>query len=380
MQFDRWTRLRMVCFLALMGLGGAQVGCNVAVIGARHDAAVGPSVDGGEQDTDAEVDQPDAAATCPNAICDPGEDCGSCPEDCGDCCGNTICEADEDCGSCPEDCGNCCGNAICEADEDCSSCPEDCVCPSICGDGVCSPDETCLSCEQDCTFTPNCGNGSCTAPEDCASCPQDCPACAPVVLVNDPLPGGFTVTGWNSRLEYDLGWGVDCGSLEFDLTNFDPATQFVPVLGDRYTNIVGLYEGSHGDFTQAGNLCEAVIALQAQDEIPFEWRNNKIKMKGGNYKCCGATVLEGQYTGGIGVANQFTWDVNYTYHVRLDWHGGRVLLQFDTRVVDHDWIWASDDPDPTLNFRYIFIGRDKHFAGGWLDGITISNVVIEACN
>lgn len=51
-------------------------------------------------------------------------------------CGDGICSKGENCKSCPEDCGACelinetaiCGNGICEATETCSNCPSDCKC------------------------------------------------------------------------------------------------------------------------------------------------------------------------------------------------------------------------------------------------------------
>jgi hypothetical protein len=50
-----------------------------------------------------------------------GENCSTCPQDCGQCCGDNVCSAKqygEDCNNCPQDCG---------------SCP-----PVVCGDNTCS--------------------------------------------------------------------------------------------------------------------------------------------------------------------------------------------------------------------------------------------------
>lgn len=141
-------------------------------------------------------------STCGNAICDSGENCQTCPEDCicgslKRCefgaagadnigcvlfCGNGQCDSGETKCSCPGDCGvcsgeagtcreyycqgsqcvvrtnsNCCGNGQCEDNENCNSCPIDCgLCP-FCGDGECLDNENCVFCSTDC--------GSCPEPE-----------------------------------------------------------------------------------------------------------------------------------------------------------------------------------------------------------------------
>ncbi|HEX9618597.1 MAG TPA: LamG domain-containing protein, partial [Polyangiaceae bacterium] len=47
--------------------------------------------------------------------------------------------------------GPVCGNASCQAGEDCASCPADCgACPPVCGDATCDPGEDCSSCPADC--------------------------------------------------------------------------------------------------------------------------------------------------------------------------------------------------------------------------------------
>ncbi|KAL3816827.1 hypothetical protein ACHAXA_008690, partial [Cyclostephanos tholiformis] len=114
---------------------------------------------------------PSVKIPCGNGMCDNGENCNTCPVDCGVCpsptstptppitsapsvkipCGNGICDNGENCNTCPVDCGVCpsptstptppltsapsvkipCGNGICDNGENCFTCPFDCgVCPS----------------------------------------------------------------------------------------------------------------------------------------------------------------------------------------------------------------------------------------------------------
>ena len=78
--------------------------------------------------------------------------CGSCGG--GVVCGDGQCDADgEDCESCPWDCGQCCGNGECEPwyDEDCETCEPDCGpcgCVPDCAGKECGPDGCGGSCGQ----------------------------------------------------------------------------------------------------------------------------------------------------------------------------------------------------------------------------------------
>ncbi|MBI5537949.1 MAG: hypothetical protein HY898_34825 [Deltaproteobacteria bacterium] len=99
------------------GQGGASGQAGASTGGA---AGTGGAGTGGDAGTGG------APAGCPNGTCDNGEDCNSCPADCGACCGNGACDNGEDCSSCAGDCGACCGNGACDNGEDCASCSDDC--------------------------------------------------------------------------------------------------------------------------------------------------------------------------------------------------------------------------------------------------------------
>jgi hypothetical protein len=166
-----------------------------------------------------------------NDICETGEDCNNCPNDCvsgttsGAVCGNALCEAGNgetfftcpaDCagksngkpadryacgfgdGLAPDGCGDarcvsggfsctevpvaggdfCCGDTICDAGESCGNCALDCtVGPEICDSGI---DEDCngaVDCDDgDCVGDPVCEAADCSAIGDKKACNTE-PSC-----------------------------------------------------------------------------------------------------------------------------------------------------------------------------------------------------------
>jgi cysteine-rich repeat protein len=155
-----------------------------------------------------------------NGVCDPGEDCVICPEDCaevsGALCGNGLCEAGdgENCVTCADDCagkqqgsvGNqfCCGfddglvtNPLACGDDvnddRCIDAAAELFCrvaPRVlacCGDKLCEGQETGASCAVDCAPVP-CGNRVLEPPEECDDgnvVPGD--GCAPSCEIEDSV-------------------------------------------------------------------------------------------------------------------------------------------------------------------------------------------------
>ncbi len=111
------------------------------------------------------------AGACGDGVCGAGEDCNTCPGDCGACvvCGDGVCDVTEDCNTCPGDCGACgacahdkcatgvaltsgcdpCVTQICAVDSYCCTSSWDSVCVdevlSVCGlscaGGACAHDK-----------------------------------------------------------------------------------------------------------------------------------------------------------------------------------------------------------------------------------------------
>jgi len=168
-------------------------------------------------DTECEGD-PACPGYCGNGLCDPLENCNTCPDDCIKkttgppnrryCCGDGVCEGDENGTNCGVDCGGTyCGDGTCDAGEDSSNCPSDCG-GSYCGDETCDPGEDQCNCPDDCGTPPStetsctdgidndcdtytdcddsdcdddpaciesyCGDGTCDPDEDQCNCPEDC--------------------------------------------------------------------------------------------------------------------------------------------------------------------------------------------------------------
>ncbi len=187
-------------------------------------------------------DEPDA---CTTASCDPSD--GSCTYvaihcDDGNECTTDGCNPASGCVNVPVE--PCCGDGVCDGGEDCDSCAEDCISgggASGCGNGVCEPGEDCLSCSADCRGKQNgkpsrryccggeiggggenpvycgdprcnasgfqcgsaevfcCGDGFCDGAEDPCNCGTDCPGAAP------------DETGQcNDGLDNDCDGAVDC--------------------------------------------------------------------------------------------------------------------------------------------------------------------------
>jgi len=170
-----------------------------------------------------------------DGLCEDGEDCSSCPNDCiqgdGAVCGDGVCDAadGEDCRSCPDDCRGqqngkrqaryCCGAGGGERPVSCSDsrctdrgwqCLDTPGTPSCCGDFECQGIENSFNCELDCGPPPFCGDSQCSGGEDMCSCVDDCGT--------PPITEGSC----NDGLDDDCDGSVDCNDSD---CSGDPACQ-----------------------------------------------------------------------------------------------------------------------------------------------------------
>jgi hypothetical protein len=133
---------------------------------------------------------------CGNGVCDEGENCNTCPEDCLSGSGGT-------CGACFK--GVC--NGECHPVKEGADCA-DCAPSYCCGDGFCEGEENSYDCEVDCGAPPACGDGDCNGAENQCTCPDDCG--------KPPL----TETSCSDGIDNDCDGGTDCNDEDcFD----DPA-------------------------------------------------------------------------------------------------------------------------------------------------------------
>ena len=115
--------------------------------------------------------------------CGPGFECDENTDQCDSLCGNGVCNEGENCNNCSNDCISGSGggtpeacwkyDGICHPKKETAACA-DCSPGFCCGDGVCEGEEDSDSCAIDCGPPPVCDDGNCDPGEDECSCPSDC--------------------------------------------------------------------------------------------------------------------------------------------------------------------------------------------------------------
>ncbi len=249
-------------------------GCQAGTAPSASDG-VSCTVDSCNEATDSIVNTPDDSL-CDNGLfcdgtetCDAVNDCQAgtaqctganeaCDEAADQCvfsaCNNNgICEAGEDCGNCANDCisgttaGASCGNGVCEAGdgENATLCPADCngivsgkpANRFSCGFGDSSnnnsvgcSDPRCTTGGYACTEEPVepvsycCGDATCSGPEDSSSCSLDCgepppePVCGNGIIETGEICDGAALSGDTCQ---DLGYSGGTLACQSDCLAYD---------------------------------------------------------------------------------------------------------------------------------------------------------------
>ena len=181
----------------------------------------------------------DVVPCCGNSVCELGEHCNKCADDClisgGESCGNGVCEPSlgEGCLSCSQDCKGkqsgkperrfCCGgvegeNPVGCDDDRCngrsSACSDTPVPPACCGDGTCEGAEDVSNCVADCDLS--CADASeCDDGDPCTTDACIDGACSSVFAACGPVADGCCGADCNSGNDADC---VNCGPKGSDCT------------------------------------------------------------------------------------------------------------------------------------------------------------------
>lgn len=279
----------------------------------------------------------------------------------------------------------------------------------------CSPESDPHLCEQ---LSKDCGTvdtvdgcgvnrtlhcGTCTSPETCggSGAPNVCGQHQTEVLYEDSLAnaanchgdmqggayvnGGWQTTAWGNRIIYDLHTGRDCGTVEFDVTNFNPTQQFG--MGGKIGEepivwIASVWEGTHGDHWAAHDNFETMVWLQVSchpchvPPFPDDFRDHAMLLNSSSVGWhdigCPANLRHYDFTSPI------SWSTDHVYRVKLRWNyaGPSIRVFFDgqERSAWAEFCWG--DTGNTPNLRYVFLGQPHTSTNGFLNGPIYSNVRI----
>lgn len=197
------------------------------------------------------------------------------------------------------------------------------------------------------------------------------------IVINDPLKGsslgkaaggkflengGWTVKKAGDRIIWELpAMGPD-GMLELDIRNLDPTLQ----AKTAQINFLGLW----------GHLFDNKERKGVHSGIPdtdgFEMRMSNLSPK---YK------LE-YHSFGIGSVAWWTpfekYDLNHTYHLKIEWRGGVVTTWLDDNKCVFDKGCSPDDPIDHFNFLHL--GTSPQFGNQAAIGPIYSNLKITEIN
>jgi C1A family cysteine protease len=191
---------------------------------------------------------------CGNAVCDEGESCVSCSQDCGDCCGNGVCDNDETTISCLTDCGECLSDWDCDGGYYCDN--SICILDlRNCGDGEIDNGEDCDGSKLDGKICINLGydEGYLTCNSNCTFDISDC--------VHNPFSGDYT------------------GPVQIDYTGFEECDldnvwheSLVANQGWNYNLLMKDFSSKRDMFGGDGGVCFIAISNTIEVSQTFDFR------------------------------------------------------------------------------------------------------------
>jgi len=211
---------------------------------------------------------------------------------------------------------------------------------------------------------------SMTNPESCSG------ICAGGRTVNG---GFFDSDGWHqsdydAQVVYDLGpGGVDCGIMEVDLKNFNPFDAIHESSENEYHFIFRL------DENPAGTRCDkvepnasSISPLALRRDLSGDNKDKSLRLDAWA-DCWGG---RNTYT-----TPEIEWDSTKTYHIILTWNSINAslsIIENGTQLASSTvnlW-WTPGTSDPTMNLRYLFIGKDNYDAGQPMQGPIWFNLTV----
>ena len=172
----------------------------------------------------------------------------------------------------------------------------------------------------------------------------------------------FKSNGWHQGtgadyVRYDLGQEVDCGKLEFQVSNFDPLNQIAAHnFTDEYHVLLRLNQDPAGVRITTTKL-DSALSLMALKRCKLNTgKDRKIRL------CAWAAAGHGanKYTGEL----KKGFDKTHAYRFEMEWTATKASVKVTdttakvTNSVSVMFTYPGCKKDPSLSLRYLYLGRD----------------------
>jgi len=264
-------------------------------------------------------------------------------------CGNDICEYGDSCARCGEDCGICIGRE-CSFDEECDYKIETASCVhgfcrddiDYCGDSYCDATENCETCVLDCGECDH-ENGNCEVSESCATAPSDCGLCSSRDGECNVSAGENQINSWGDCGYSDCGNGVCDVGENYENCNID----CVDYRADIYTNFDywatwnGWYDGVYNESRTF--LISPIIDVGEGNEQLYHWLTvDYTSASGGRVKA----IIGHRSSDNIDDVMNVTYRTDGDYWVES---GEEVHIPTQYKNEKLSWVILEVEDDVTIN-------------------------------